>query len=51
MEDLERDDNLFSKTFHTSIAEVQPTVRTKIEGDKVELMKVSKAFSLDLQTT
>ena len=28
---------------------VQPTLRANIEGESVELMKVSKAFSLDLQ--
>ena len=28
---------------------VQPTLRANIEGESVELMKVSRAFSLDLQ--
>ena len=47
--DLEIEENLFSKTFQTSIAEVQPTVKARIDGVKVELMKVNDAFSLDFQ--
>ena len=44
------EENLFSKTFHTSIVEAQSTVSAKMEGDKVELMNVSKAFSFDLRS-
>ena len=40
--------NLFSKTFQTSITEVQSIMSAKMEGDKVELINVSKAFSFDL---
>ena len=47
--DLEIEENLFSRTFQTSKAEVQPTVRSRIDGVKVELMKVNDAFSLDFQ--
>ena len=47
--DLEIEENLFSNTFQTSIVEVQPTVTAMIEGDRVELMKVSNAFSFDFQ--
>ena len=47
MWDLEKEENLFSKTFYTSIAEVQSTVSAKMEQDRVELMNVSKAFSLE----
>ena len=43
------DENLFSKTFQTSKADEHPTVSARMDGDKVELMKVSKAFSFDLQ--
>ena len=39
-----------SKTFQTSITEVQLAMSAKMEGDKVELMNVSKAFSFDLQS-
>ena len=42
------EENQFSKTFQTSIAEVQSTVNAKMERDKVELTNVSKAFSFDL---
>lgn len=48
MYDLEMDENLFHKTFQTSIADEQPTVRAKMERDRVELMNASKAFSFDL---
>ena len=44
------EENLFSKTFHTSIVEAQSTVSAKMEGDKVEIMNVSKAFSFGLQS-
>ncbi|XP_030964636.1 flocculation protein FLO11-like [Quercus lobata] len=37
--DLEIEEKLFSKTLHTSIAEVQPILRARTEGDSVELMK------------
>ena len=50
MYDLEMDENLFYKTFQTSIADEQPTIRAKMEGNRVELMNVSKAFSFDLQS-
>lgn len=42
------DENPFYKTFRTYIANEQPTVRAKMEGVRVELMNVSKAFSFDL---
>ena len=45
--DLEIEENLFSKTLHTSIAKVQPIVRARTKGDSVELMKVGKVFSFD----
>ena len=48
--DLEIAENLFSKTLHTSIVEVQPTVKARTKGESVELMKVGKAFSFDFQT-
>ena len=48
--DLEMEENLFSKTFQTSNADEHPIVSAKMEGDKVELMKVSKAFSFEFQT-
>ena len=47
--DLEIEENLFSNTFQTSIAKVQPTVSARIEVEKVELVKVSNAFSFDFQ--
>ena len=37
------DENLFSKTFQTSKADEHPTVSARMDGDKVELMKVSKS--------
>ena len=43
------EDNLFSRTFQTSNAKEHPTVSVRIEGVKVELKKVSKAFSFDFQ--
>ena len=42
--DLEMEENLFSKTFQTSNADEHPTLSARIERDKVELMKVNKAF-------
>lgn len=33
--DLEIDENLFSRTFQTSMAVVQPTIKAKMEGEKV----------------
>ena len=50
MWDLEIEENLFSKIFQTFIVEVQPTMSAKMEGGRVELMNVSKAFSFDLQS-
>lgn len=44
----EIEENLFSKTFQTSIAVEHPTISARTKGDKVELINVSKAFSLDL---
>ena len=44
------EENLFSRTFQTSNADEHPTVSARIEGVRVELMKVSKAFSFDFQT-
>ena len=49
MWDLDIEKNLFSSTFHTSIAEAHPIVSAGTDGDKVELIKVSKAFSFDFQ--
>jgi len=43
--------NLFSNTFHTSKPKEQPIVKARIEGVNMELMKVSKAFSLDFQVS
>jgi len=43
------EENLFSNTLHTSKAKEQPTVKANTEDVKVELMKVSNAFSLDFQ--
>ena len=48
--DLEIEENMFSNTFQTSKAEVHPTVSAEIDGERVELMKVNKAFSFDLQS-
>ena len=47
--DLDTEENLFSSTFHTSTAEAHPIVSASTDGDKVELIKVSEAFSFDFQ--
>ena len=43
------EENLFSRTFQTFNAKEHPTMSARIEGVKVELNKVSKAFSFDFQ--
>ena len=48
--DLEMEDNLFSKTFQTSKDDEHPIVSARMEGVKVELMNVNKAFSFDFHT-
>nr|POE64017.1 hypothetical protein CFP56_40438 [Quercus suber] len=48
--DLEMVENLFSNTFQTSKANEHPIVSARMEGVKVELMNVNKAFSFDFHT-
>ena len=48
--DLEIEESLFSSTFQISIAVAHPIVSARTDGDKVELIRVSKAFSFDFQT-
>ena len=43
------EENLFSKTFHTFKADEHPIVIARIVGVRIELVKVSKAFSFDFQ--
>ena len=45
--DLEMKENLLSKTFQTSKANENPIVSARMEGVKVELMNINKAFSFD----
>ena len=49
--DLEIEENLFSNTFQTSIAKVQPTVSARIEVEKVELEEVEEEAVVEFDAT